>query len=191
MDRRRAATEATRLRITAAAFDLHATVGPSRTTIQAIAEKAGVQRHTVYAHFPELEALYRACTEHGMQVTGMPVPDPWLAIADPIERVQFGLMDLFGWYRANERMLRNVLHDIDPVAPAPTEPDLFDVRMVRLFDALATSWVRRDADLGPTLSAVLTLAMSFETWATLTGAGLSDEHAVRCLVTILKTVDHA
>lgn len=189
MDRRRATADATRLRITAAAFELHATVGPSRTTIQAIADAAGVQRHTVYAHFPDLDSLFRACTQHGIEVTGMPEPGPWLAIEDPGERLRLGLLDLFSWYRANERMLRNVLHDVDPTAAAPTEPDLFEIRMGRLFDALATSWYRPDGDLGPTLSAVLTLAMAFETWVTLTGAGMTDEQAVRTLTSILQTVD--
>ena len=38
--------EETRRRIVEAAVDLHSSLGPARTTIAQIAEKAGVQRHT-------------------------------------------------------------------------------------------------------------------------------------------------
>jgi AcrR family transcriptional regulator len=184
MVRRLASIEETRQRITAAAFDLHATIGPSRTTISAIADRAGVQRHTVYAHFADLEALYRACTEHGMRVTGMPEPGPWTEIADPVARLRHGLRELFAWYRENERMLLNVLHDFDPYAPPPTEPDLFQLRMESLAEALTDGWSVAIDDARPTLAAVLAHAMGFETWRSLSGTGLQDEAAVDLLASI-------
>ncbi len=185
MRRRLETLEETRHRITAAAFELHATIGPSRTTISAIADRAGVQRHTVYAHFPDLDGLYRACTEHGIVVTGMPTAASWAGTADPSARLRVGLAALFGWYRANERMLRNVLYDVDPAAPAPNEPDLFELRMGVMFDALADGWaIEAEADR-PTLLAVLTHAMAFETWGSLARAGLTDEAAVELLVSIV------
>ena len=52
MKRRAERQKETRRRITEAAVELHKSVGPARTTVSAIAEKAGVQRHTYYAHFP-------------------------------------------------------------------------------------------------------------------------------------------
>ena len=54
----------TRQRIVDAAVELHTSVGPARTTISAIAERAGVERHTVYAHFPDEPTLFRACSTH-------------------------------------------------------------------------------------------------------------------------------
>ncbi len=45
--------EQTRQRIVEAAVDLHTSIGPAWTTISGIAERAGVERHTVYAHFPD------------------------------------------------------------------------------------------------------------------------------------------
>lgn len=185
MRRRLESVEETGRRITAAAFDLHATVGPSRTTIRAIAERAGVQRHTVYAHFPDLDSLFRACTEHGMRVTGMPWPGRWSAIADPRARLRLGLAELFAWYRSNEQMLRNVLSDIDPTAPPPTEPDLFELRMASLFDALADGWSAADDGAQATLMAVVAHAMAFETWRSLTGGGLTDEQVVELLASIV------
>src|SRR3990172_3445773 len=80
----------TRGRITAAAFALHATIGPSRTTSSAIAERAGVQRRTVSRHFPDLDSLYEACTAHGLRVTGVPQPASWETVQDPIARLQLG-----------------------------------------------------------------------------------------------------
>ena len=65
--RRRAELEQqTCRRITESTIELHGTLGPSRTTISAVAEHAGVRRSTVYRHFPDEAALFAACTEHWM-----------------------------------------------------------------------------------------------------------------------------
>ena len=171
--RRLESIEGTRRRITAAAFDLHATIGPARTTISAIAERAGVQRHTVYHHFPDLDALFEACTVHGMQVTGIPDPEGWYTIEDPGERLDHGLAELYGYYRANETMLTNVLGGIDPTAPPPAGPDPFEIRMRGLAAALLGGSSAR-GDAGRRLGAVVVHALAFETWRSLSGAGLDD-----------------
>ncbi len=63
--KRRAEKQAeTRRRIVDATVALHTSVGPARTTISDIAELAGVQRHTVYAHFPDERELFHACSAH-------------------------------------------------------------------------------------------------------------------------------
>ena len=59
--KRRAELEAdTRRRITETAVELHGTVGPARTSISAVAERAGVRRSTLYRHFPDEAALFDA-----------------------------------------------------------------------------------------------------------------------------------
>lgn len=195
MQGRRDAVERTRERIVAATFDLHATIGPSRTSISAIADAAGVQRHTVYAHFPDLDALYLACTAHGMQVTGMPDPAAWAAIPGPSERFRHGYRALAGWYRANERMLTNVLADMDPMgpsastsAPAPTATaDPFELRMAAILDALFEPWgvkPRRAA----TLRAVLRHAIDFTTWRSLAAGGLTDHRITAILDGLVRGV---
>src|SRR5215831_15958184 len=86
--RRRAEQQVeTRQRIVEAAVDLHTRVGPARTTISMIAEQAGVQRHTLYAHFPDERSLSLACS--GLVAERDPLPDPevWRAITDPHERL--------------------------------------------------------------------------------------------------------
>ena len=73
--RKRAASELqTRLRITEAAVELHQSVGPARTSVKAIAERAGVQRATVYRHFPTEQALFDACTSHYYARIRCPIP---------------------------------------------------------------------------------------------------------------------
>lgn len=182
MTRRREAVQQTRERITAAAFELHATIGPSRTTVRAIAERAGVQRHTVYAHFPDLDALYLACTEHGMRATAMPEPEAWTGIHDAAARLRHGLGELYSWYRANSRMLAFVLSDADPTAPAREEADPYEARMARIAGVLGAGWLDRHHPNAQLLDAVVRHAMAFETWRSLTRNGLADEQAVDLLV---------
>jgi AcrR family transcriptional regulator len=110
--KRRAELEArTRLRITESAMELHGTLGPSRTSVSAVAERAGVRRSTVYRHFPDEAALFAACTSHWM--TSNPVPDigRWASIGDPQERLQTALRELYRHYRKTEQMMDLILRD--------------------------------------------------------------------------------
>jgi AcrR family transcriptional regulator len=182
LQKRLASMQETRRRITTAAFELHATVGPSRTTISAIAERAGVQRHTVYAHFPDVETLFEACTRHGMEASAMPEPGPWASIDDPDERLRVGLGDLYAWYRENESMLRSVLQD-DPMAPAPGTPDPFTLRMAGIVDVLAAGTFP-EGPIRFLRRAVVAHAVDFTTWRSLTRTGLSDEQACDLLVKV-------
>ena len=185
MTRRRASVDETRDRITAAAFELHATVGPARTTIGGIAERAGVQRHTVYAHFPDLDALFRACTEHGLRVTAMPDPATWPTWGPAPARLRDGLWTLYAWYRANERMLANVLAEVDPKAPPPADPDAFDVRMEAIRRALAALVPRADTP-GP-VDAALRLAIAFPAWRVLTAGLPGDQEAVELMAGLVES----
>ena len=187
MGRRQTGVEQTRDRIVAATFELHATIGPSRTTIRAIADRAGLQRHTVYAHFPDLDSLYEACTVHGIRSTGMPEPDGWLAVARPPDRLRHGLTEMVAWYRANAQMLGNVLFDVDPEAPPPTSPDPFEVRMTALVETLVDGW-QVDPDNRLTLEAVVGHALAFTTWRSLTVGGMSDDQVVAVLVGLVEAV---
>src|SRR5215475_15212392 len=90
--KRRAEQQAeTRRRIVEAAVDLHGSVGPAATTFSMVAERAGVQRHTLYAHFPDERSLFMACS--GLVHERDPPPDaePWRKIDDQSERIRTGL----------------------------------------------------------------------------------------------------
>src|SRR5919106_6689736 len=54
----------THRRITEAAVELHGSVGPSRTTLSAVAKRAGVERRTLYRHFPTEADLFKSCSSH-------------------------------------------------------------------------------------------------------------------------------
>ena len=99
------------MRIARAAVELHGTVGPSKTTIGALAEEAGVTRPTVYSHFPDELSLFKACSSLDLSENPPPDPDPWARIADPEERFRRALTEVYAYYLRRERMMDNVLRD--------------------------------------------------------------------------------
>jgi AcrR family transcriptional regulator len=166
MKRRAARVQETRRRITEAAVELHKTVGPARTTVSAVAEKAGVQRHTYYAHFPELKDLYEACTAHYLEQNPLPEPPFWADVADAEERLRVALSEVYAYYGGNEAMLSNVLRDapLDPVAQENMVSfyQYWESMRDALAEAFGASGERHEA-----LLAAIALALDFQTWHTL------------------------
>ncbi len=185
MGRRNEQLEATRQRITEAAFELHATVGPAQTSISAVAERAGVQRHTVYHHFPDMTSLIRACTAHGMRTTGIPEASPWRAIEDPTSRLRYALGELYAYYGANAQMLGNVIRDM-PLMSHIGGAEAFVEHMTELFYALADGWPDEPATQ-PLRMATIGHAMAYETWRSLTGRGLSSAEASQIMTRLVST----
>src|SRR5258708_26025908 len=95
---------ATRERIVEATVELHDSLGPARTTISAIAERAGVQRLTVYRHFPDERSLFEACSGHWAAHNPPPDPSTWSALDDPEERLRIALVEIYAFYRATQGM---------------------------------------------------------------------------------------
>src|SRR5437870_2894198 len=112
--RRAQLEEQTRLRIIESAIELHGTRGPARTSISAVAGRAGVRRSTVYRHFPDEAALFAACTSHWSALNPPPDLEAWAAILDPEARLASALLQLYGYYRRTEPMLDN-LHRDEPL----------------------------------------------------------------------------
>ena len=109
--RRAELEERTRARITESAVELHGTLGPSRTSLSAVAALAGVRRSTLYRHFADESALFAACSAHWAAANPPPDLARWAAIEDPDERLRAALVDLYAYYGRNERMLANVFRD--------------------------------------------------------------------------------
>src|SRR5688500_7042467 len=107
--------EATRERITEAAVKLHGSIGPARTTVSGVAREAGVQRATVYRHFPDEESLFAACSAHFWATHPMPSPEEWSTIADPASRLRQALGELYELYGRTEAMLEKTGRDADRV----------------------------------------------------------------------------
>ncbi len=160
------AQEATRARIAAAAAALHEEVGIGQTTVADIARRAGVQRLTVYNHFPDLNALLPACTAHWLEQH--PRPDLDFTIKDPAERLRAALTALYGWYRDGAPMQRRVLGERASV------PEV-DAWLARSGDVALAEMT---AALSPGLNRpVVALALDFWTWSRLDREGLDDAAA--------------
>jgi AcrR family transcriptional regulator len=181
--RARAANEqATRSRVVDAAIELHGTVGPARTTISAIAERAGVRRATVYHHFPDERALLLGCS--GAWAERNPPPDPaaWDTITDPVARTEAALEALYGWYEGVEPMLSAVLRDIEAM---PVIAEIQERRLAYLAAVeanLAAGWERADEQLRATIG----LALDFFAWRTLHARGLSRDDAVAVMASAVR-----
>ena len=175
--KRRAEKQAeTRRRIVEAAVDLHGTVGPGLTTLSMIAERAGVQRHTLYAHFPDERSLYLACSALHMEREPMPDPEPWRAIADPAERLRTGLQALYGWYGRNATLAGCVLRD------AEYHPLTREIAQMRLGPVMAAYGAILGSGLAAAQRPMLHLALSFYTWRSLVQeAGLAEAAAAEAM----------
>lgn len=177
--RRRAELEdETRLRITEAAVELHGSVGPARTTISAVAERAGVQRATVYRHFPDEEALFGACSAHWRSRHPLPDLAAWAAVGDHDERLRTALADLYAWYGTAEGMLEKTTRDA-PVVPAMRPA----VESMGAWLAAAVATILRGRpERGARrrrVEAAVGHAIAFATWRSLArDQGLADSEAV-------------
>lgn len=177
--RRRAAQEdATRQRITEAAVDLHGSVGPAKTTVSAVAQRAGVQRATVYRHFPDEAALFAACSAHWIGEHPLPDLGAWAAIGDPEERLRAGLGELYAWFERGESMLEKTTRDaavVPALRPAMEGSSLWA-------EAAAEALMRGRRERGARrrrVRAAIGHALSFPTWRSLVREqGLSGEEAV-------------
>lgn len=176
--RARAAQErATRLRIIEAALALHGTIGPARTTISAIAERAGVRRATVYRHFPDERALLSGCSGTFLERNPPPDPATWASMPDPAARLAAALDAVYRWYERVEPMLTAVLRD------AETMPIIKELQAGRLAyladveDGLAAGWGAR-GNAAKRLRATIGLALDFLAWRTLHERGLSRTDAI-------------
>ncbi len=178
----------TRHRIVEATVELHRTQGPANTTISQIAQRAGVNRLTVYNHFPDLTELLRACSRSWTEQHPAPDPTPWAQIRDPQERLRTVLTELYGYYARTEPMRANVLRDAEtmPALAALLEgtvvPYLEAVR-----DLLAEGWEARGKGRSRLL-ATLKLAIDFHTWRSLEReSGLSREEAVELMLEAVRS----
>jgi AcrR family transcriptional regulator len=181
--RRRAELEAeTRLRITEAAVELHGSIGPARTTISAVAERAGVQRATVYRHFTDEDSLFAACSSHWFAQHPLPDLGAWSAIEDSDERLQTALRQVYEWYVGGEEMLERVTRDV-ALVPA-LRPSTEALR--GWFDTAADAIVSGRPERGTRrrrVRAAVGHALSFETWRSLVrDQRLSHEEAIELMV---------
>jgi AcrR family transcriptional regulator len=185
MRRRAEKEQETRLRITEAAMKLHGTIGPAQTTISAVANEAGVQRATVYRHFPDEEALFAACSGHWAALNPLPDPTAWRAVREPDARLRRALEELYAYYRRTETMLVNVNRD-RPLVPAMAKPA---ARMGAYYESVVEALVTGRPERGRArarVTAAIGHATGFPTWRSLVRErGLDDGEAVALMAAMV------
>jgi AcrR family transcriptional regulator len=185
MTRRAEAQDATRLRITESAVELHRTLGPSQTTMAAVAKHAGVQRSTLYRHFPDETALFAACSAHWYALHPPPNVGYWREIADPRERLVEGLTELYTWYRETGTMLDALIRDQTLVPGLGRRFSAFHARLETAHDLLLEGRGLRGRRRTE-VSALLRLALKFESWRALCReSGLEDRAAAELAATLV------
>lgn len=173
MRERAKSQEETRQKIVEATMHLHEELGPRATTIKAIAERAGVQRLTVYRHFPDETAVFQACTSHWLDLNPLPDPAAWAGIEDPVARFEAAVSAFNAYYARTSRMWAAAFRDVADV-PALEEPmEQVAAYLEGLAAGLTSEFGARvgEVRIGATIRHVL----HFPTWAHLDALGLSDE----------------
>jgi AcrR family transcriptional regulator len=167
MGRRAERLDQTRQRIIEATVLLHEREGGANTSISDIARQAGVERMTVYRHFPDEKALYTACTTHYLQLHPPPDPDLWLGIHEPAGRLRSGLTQIYAYHRRTEPMFARAARDLDQIPVLPEILAPFFAHWNKLRDTLAAPWKTRRTQRARQIRAVIGHAISFATWQSL------------------------
>ena len=180
--------EQTRQQIIAAAVELIEQVGPTRATISAIAERAGVERATVYRHFPDEQVLLIGCMRHYMVTHPLPDPNRWQQISEPEIRLRIGLSEIYTYHSQTEQMAVQMMRDLPdlPVLQNALRP--YFQHWTRIRDVLGANWnTEREPRL--LLSAAIGHAIAFQTWHSLVQEqGLGNVQAVELMVALIRDV---
>jgi len=190
--RRRAEQESeTRRRIVEAVYALHGEIGPARTTIKAIAERAGVERLTVYRHFADEGAIFAACDAHFRSETPPPDPAEWADIADPSTRFRTALLAFYAFYRRGENMITNAERDAVELPALAAVMGPRDRLIAAVRDDLVKAWPVRDR-AGTRLAAAVAHALRFDTWRSLARVeGLEDAEVAELMVDLARAAADA
>ena len=178
----------TRLRITEAAIELHGTVGPSRTTLSAVAKRAGVERRTLYRHFATEADLFAACSTHYFTANPWPDLGNWRAIRDPQQRLERALDELYAYYERTEPMFSNVLRDAELVAfardaMAPLRAYLEEAAEILTIGRQVRGRRRQ------LLRGALRHALAFSTWHSLSTNGIGRSDSAKLVTALVEAAD--
>lgn len=170
---------------------LHGSVGPARTTVSGVAKEAGVQRATVYRHFPDEQSLFAACSAHYWATNPMPDPLTWSAMSDPDARLRRALGDLYTFFHRTEEMLEKTSRDA-PLVKAMAEPA---AQFGGYLNAAAAAIIAGRPERGKArrrVQAAVGHAVSFPTWQSLVrGQGLEQAEAVTMMAALVESAGGA
>jgi len=164
----------TREKIVEATVALHEELGPANTSIKAIAERAGVQRLTVYRHFPNDDCLFEACTSHYLGIHPPPNMADWADIQDASERSYAALLAFYGYYRQTEKMWTVAYRDVDGLPALQKPMDQFEAYLDMVCDDLVKAW-QQTHSTRKQLQLTLRHALRFSTWQSMQKQNLKDK----------------
>jgi AcrR family transcriptional regulator len=182
MRQRSVAVDQTRQRIVDATVELHNEKGVGGTSMQDIAERAGVALATVYRHFPTQDELVPACGSRNMELNPLPTDSVFSELDTGEERVAALVAALFEHY---ERGVRPYEVGLAEVATLPV--------MARLMEEVAThveglvSAAISPFNPGTKGSRLAVGLCDFRVWRSLTQAGLSTGDAAELTTTMITT----
>lgn len=164
----------TRQRIIRATMELHGELGPRNTTIKAIAERAGVQRLTVYRHFENEDSLFLACSSLWLELNPPPSPNLWQDLPDTYSRIRTVLSHFYGYYTDTQQMWYGVYRDLDEVPALRLAMSDFDDFMKGIYQSV----LGKDGTSERPLAQTLRHALRFPTWASLDKDGINNRRKV-------------
>ena len=185
LKKRAAEMAETHLRITEAAIELHGTVGPSRTTLSAVAKRARVERRTLYRHFPTEADLFTACSTHYFTASPFPDLENWRAIRDPQQRLERALDELYAYYERTEPMLSNALRDAELVDSARDAVAPLHAYLEEAADIL-TIGRRVRGRRRQLLGGALRHALAFSSWRSLSSHGIGRAEAAKLTTALVE-----
>lgn len=185
--RRAEQEDETRNKIVEALVALHEEVGPAHSSIKAIAEKAGVQRLTVYRHFPDDASLFEACTSHYLASHPPPGITDWADIDNARERSYQALMAFYKYYRQTEKMWHKAYRDVDQVEVLQGPINQFEAHLDQVTEDLLKAW-NNSHNTKKHLQITLRHALRFATWQSLNNAKLKDEKMAELVGTWLRCI---
>lgn len=185
--RRAEQEQQTRQRITEAAVKLHGSLGPAKTTVSGVAREAGVQRATVYRHFPDEESLFAACSSHYWAAHPLPDPASWSAIPDPGERLRTALGEIYALYGETHEMLEKTTRDAPLVPAMAAAAGAFLGYVDAVVDAIVSGRPER-GKARRRVRAAVGHAVAFATWQSLVGRQeVSEEEAVALMAAMVES----
>lgn len=154
------------------------TIAPAN--FSAIAKGAGVQRLTLYRHFPDDAALLRAVLDRWHARHPLPA-DRWSTVADPRQRLRVALDSLYQYYAGAEPTIALLSAARDRHIIVADWLDAVDRRLAAFRDRLAAGWgVTGRAQQW--LGAVVGHTLDSSTWRSLVRqGGLSSTDAARLM----------
>ena len=166
----------TRSRILEATIALTFEKGPLATTMGEIAQRAGVERVTLYRHFGDERALHRAAGLLCMERYPPPSDAPLFEIRDPRRRTVRALTALYAHWERMAPLVRPILRDAD-IAPQRFSLELRDRYVEVIRRAVLAAFpapTRRRAELHEAVRH----AFEFRTWDSLARGGFTRGRAV-------------